>query len=89
MSSRRQLALLLKEPSGPYLIEQIPFPPLPQSGEILIKIQAVALNPAEWKIAKYAIKVIDEYPALVGNDIAGCVEAAGDDVANFKRGDRV
>ena len=60
----------------------------PGYGEILVKVQAAALNPVDWKIHKYGV-LVDEYPAVVGSDIAGDVEEVGPGVIGFTKGDRV
>jgi len=85
--SSMQNALLLKDWSGNFFLEQIKIP-TPAPGEILIKIQSAALNPAEWKIPKYKI-LVETFPVVLGSDIAGDVEAVGDGVDNFKVSDRV
>ncbi|CCL98622.1 uncharacterized protein FIBRA_00624 [Fibroporia radiculosa] len=54
---------------------------------ILIKIHAAALNPVDWKIQVYGI-LVDKYPAILGNDIAGTIEELGDHVSDFRKGDR-
>ena len=51
-------------------------------------MEACALNPVDWKIQSYGI-FIEEYPAILGVDLAGVVEEVGDGVENLKRGDRV
>ncbi|KAJ3516569.1 hypothetical protein NLJ89_g1035 [Agrocybe chaxingu] len=60
----------------------------PGPGEILIKVQSAALNPADWKIRKFGV-IVEEYPAVLGIDIAGDVEELGEGVTDFKKGDRV
>jgi len=56
----------------------------PGKGQIRIKVKAVAINPADWKIALFA-------PAgsVLGLDGAGVVEKAGEEVKDAKVGDRV
>ncbi|KIY65797.1 GroES-like protein [Cylindrobasidium torrendii FP15055 ss-10] len=82
-----QQALFLEKPKGDFVVNtrDIPTPP---AGEILIKIHATALNPVDWKIQKYAA-FIKNYPAILGTDLAGEVEALGDGVTKFKKGDRI
>jgi len=86
-NSRTQKALILKGPSGPFEMREVPVS-TPGKGEILINIQSAALTPADWKIPKYQI-MVEEFPAILGSDIAGVVEAIGAGVNNFKKGDRV
>ncbi|KAH9481174.1 Zinc-type alcohol dehydrogenase-like protein C2E1P3.01 [Psilocybe cubensis] len=60
----------------------------PGPGEILIKVQATSLNPVDWKIQKYGA-FLEEFPAVLGTDVAGDVEELGEGVTEFKKGDRV
>ncbi|EMD31433.1 hypothetical protein CERSUDRAFT_60078 [Gelatoporia subvermispora B] len=60
----------------------------PGPGQLLIKVEATALNPAEWKIQVFGV-LVEEYPAILGVDAAGTVEAVGEGVTGFAVGDRV
>jgi len=60
----------------------------PGSGEALVKNLAIALNPVEFKIQKFAIFPL-EYPAILGSSFAGTVEEVGSNVSRLKKGDRV
>jgi len=86
MTTRTQKALLLKE-TWEFKVEEIPIP-IPGHGKILVKIQSAALNPADWKIPRFKVMITD-FPAVLGSDIAGNVEAVGEGVDDFKVGDRV
>ncbi|BGP47302.1 hypothetical protein JCM10450v2_003154 [Rhodotorula kratochvilovae] len=59
--------------------------PSPGPGEILVKNSACSSNPKDFKLAYY----LDPYSAVEGNDIAGHVEAVGEGVTKFKKGDKV
>ncbi|THU82645.1 GroES-like protein [Dendrothele bispora CBS 962.96] len=60
------------------------------TGEILVKVEASALNPVDWKVQDYGLFIPDEsYPAILGLDVAGEVEDVGEGVSGFKKGDRV
>jgi len=85
--SSTQKALVIDKKQGNFQLADIAIPK-PGYGEILVKVQAAALNPVDWKIRKYGV-LIDEYPAVVGSDIAGDVEDFGPDVTGFVKGDRV
>jgi len=82
-----QKALVIDKKEGSFQLTDIAIPK-PGYGEILVKVQAAALNPVDWKIRKYGV-LIDEYPAVVGSDIAGDVEDVGLGVTGFVKGDRV
>ncbi|MDV2997964.1 MAG: Zinc-type alcohol dehydrogenase-like protein [Chroococcidiopsis sp. SAG 2025] len=64
--------------------------PEPKVDEVLVKVHAAAVNPADWKIRdgmgeQFGFKL----PLILGGDIAGTVEAVGDGVESFKQGDAV
>ncbi|CUA67073.1 hypothetical protein RSOLAG22IIIB_02991 [Rhizoctonia solani] len=62
--------------------------PVPQGTQALVKVTAAAVNPADWKILDYGV-LIETFPAVLGCDGAGIIEAVGPDVTNFKPGDKV
>ncbi|CAE7159755.1 unnamed protein product [Rhizoctonia solani] len=62
--------------------------PVPQGNQALVKVTAAAINPVDWKIIDYGI-FIEKFPAVLGTDGAGIIEAVGPDVTNFKPGDKV
>ncbi|KII89451.1 hypothetical protein PLICRDRAFT_53878 [Plicaturopsis crispa FD-325 SS-3] len=85
--SSQQKALWLKSKQGafevgPKDIQQ------PGPGELLVKVLATALNPVDWKIHAFGF-LIEVFPALLGTDSSGTVEAVGEGVTAFKKGDRV
>jgi len=64
--------------------------PVPNGGEVLVKVHAAGVNPVDWKIRNgmggmYGLTL----PTILGCEIAGTVEAVGSDVENFKPGDEV
>lgn len=64
--------------------------PEPKADEVLVKVYAAAVNPADWKIRdgmgeQFGFKL----PLILGGDIAGTVEAVGDSVESFEQGDAV
>ena len=85
--SSTQTALVIDKKQGNFQLVDTAIPQ-PGYGEILVKVQAAALNPVDWNIRKYGV-LIDEYPAVVGSDIAGDVEDVGPGVTGFVKGDRV
>ncbi|KAF8557927.1 GroES-like protein [Imleria badia] len=88
MSTSR--ALLLKEKFGAFEVGTKAMPS-PGPGEILVKEVAVGLNPIDWKIQSapaYAV-MVTEFPTVLGRDAAGQVEAVGEGVTQFKKGDNV
>ena len=64
--------------------------PEPKADEVLVKVHAAAVNPADWKIRDGMGEELGfKLPLILGGDIAGTVEAVGDGVENFKQGDAV
>ncbi|KAF9218705.1 GroES-like protein [Gyrodon lividus] len=87
MSRTVYRALYLMERSGPFEVGHKELP-TPGSGEIIVKEISVGLNPVDWKIQATGFWVTD-YPAILGNEAAGEVEAVGEGVTEFKKGDKV
>ncbi|KAG8732922.1 hypothetical protein FRC11_010061 [Ceratobasidium sp. 423] len=61
---------------------------VPQGNQALVKVTAAAINPVDWKIQDYGF-FIENFPAVLGTDGAGIIEAVGPEVTNFKVGDKV
>ncbi len=62
--------------------------PSPQGRELLVQVNAVAVNPVDTKMRAPQDKVEDN-PRILGWDVAGVVESVGPDVTLFKVGDEV
>jgi len=60
----------------------------PGSGEVLVRVEASALNPVDWKIRDSG-RFATEYPAILGSDPAGVVVEVGEGVTNLAVGDKV
>ena len=67
--------------------------PTPNVDEVLVAVKSISINPVDFKV-----RAVDEVltmicgedrPAILGWDIAGTVSAVGENVTEFKRGDRV
>jgi len=70
--------------------------PTPKADEVLVKIHAVGLNAADWHLmradpflARMAAGLFKPKNNILGEDIAGTVEAVGSAVTRFKPGDAV
>ncbi|NOT61231.1 MAG: NADP-dependent oxidoreductase [Acidobacteria bacterium] len=65
--------------------------PVPQAGEVLVKVVAASVNPVDWKVrAGYLQAVFQQsFPIALGEDFAGTVAAVGADVTDVKVGDEV
>ena len=52
--------------------------PVPKGYELLVKIQAVSINPVDYKIRQNSLKdKISDNPKIIGWDAVGVVEAVG------------
>ncbi|MBI1276887.1 MAG: zinc-binding dehydrogenase [Anaerolineaceae bacterium] len=66
--------------------------PSPAAGEVLVKVQAVGINPVDWKTragSGMSGRYGSAFPLIIGWDIAGVVEALGENADKFKVGDEV
>lgn len=72
-------------------LDEVPCP-VPAAGEILVKVYATSVNPADYIIRQGGNDILRPYlklPLGLGLDAAGVVEEVGSDVKDFKKGDRV
>lgn len=86
-------AIRIHEFGGPEVmkIEEVARP-VPAAGEILVKVYAASVNPADYIIRQGGNDFLRPYlqlPLGLGIDLAGVVEAVGPDVQQFKKGDKV
>lgn len=92
-------ALVYSEFGGPEVLRQVDVEtPVPRDNEVLIRVRAAALNPADWHLARgipYPIRLMQgglRKPASarrIGLEVAGTVEAFGQGVTQWKVGDPV
>ncbi|CCO30218.1 Protein TOXD [Rhizoctonia solani AG-1 IB] len=80
-------AQFLPEKQGKLEIKPRPTPS-PQKNQALVKVTAAAINPVDWKIIDYGV-LLERFPAILGTDGAGIIEAVGPEVTDFKVGDKV
>src|SRR5881275_2768143 len=82
-------AIRVNEFGGPEVLrmEEVPTPQ-PGSGEVLVRMQAIGVNPVETYIRAGKYARLPALPYTPGNDGAGVIEQAGSDVTGFKAGDR-
>lgn len=76
-------------------VEEVPMPE-PKSGEVLVKIHATAVNDWDWSMVRgkpYLYRLMfglfKPRTSIMGAEVAGTVEAVGDNVTRFSAGDRV
>lgn len=72
------------------VLRDIPIPTISDS-EVLVRVQAAAVNPVDLLILTGSIKLMQWYPMplTLGNECAGVVEQVGRHVRGFQKGDRV
>ncbi|KAK9944723.1 hypothetical protein M0R45_010278 [Rubus argutus] len=65
--------------------------PTPKKDEVLLKLEAVSINPINWKIQKGLLRPIypPKFPYIPVTDVAGEVVEVGQGVQRFKAGDKV
>ncbi len=68
--------------------------PLPQAGEVLVRVRAAGINPVDWGARSYPIPGITRaaeasLPYTLGWDLAGSVVALGAEVTDFAIGEAV
>ena len=64
--------------------------PKPRSSQVLIRVAATSVNPVDIKIRQGAVAdIAPDFPAVLHGDVAGSIEAIGNDVEGFKVGDEV
>jgi NADPH:quinone reductase-like Zn-dependent oxidoreductase len=65
--------------------------PAPKAGEVLIRVRLAGVNPIDWKLRAGHIQryMPITLPATPGLDVAGTIEAIGEDVTGFSVGDKV
>jgi NADPH:quinone reductase-like Zn-dependent oxidoreductase len=65
--------------------------PVPGPGEVLVRLAAAGMNPADWQLADGHLRERMEhvFPLVLGWDGAGTVAAVGDGVTRFAEGDGV
>jgi NADPH:quinone reductase-like Zn-dependent oxidoreductase len=66
--------------------------PVPKSDEILVKVYASGVNPADYIVRQGGNELLKPFlklPLCLGLDAAGEVEEIGSDVTGFKKGDKV
>jgi NADPH:quinone reductase-like Zn-dependent oxidoreductase len=83
-------ALALTEFDAPPAVIDVP-DPTPAPGEVLVRVAAASVNPYDAFVAIGAMKeyLAYEFPAVLGTDVAGTIDALGDGVDGFAVGDRV
>ena len=79
---------LVRGKGSPLVATTTAKPTIVEPTEVMIRLKAIAINPADCKMIDQGHRVTS-WPLVPGLDGAGVVEAVGDDVKNFAFGDEV
>lgn len=84
-------AVILNEYGDNHVVQYIDVDrPEPQSGEALVKIHAAGVNPVDWKIRSgMGQRMGMSLPICLGGEVAGTVEAIGNNTSGVEVGDAV
>ena len=83
-------AMVIRSFGGPEVFEEREVDkPTPGKNEILVKVHATSVNPADYGVRQGIFGPAIKLPAIIGYDVSGVVEAVGECVKDFKVGDEV
>jgi NADPH:quinone reductase-like Zn-dependent oxidoreductase len=86
-------AIRIDEFGGPEVMKIVEIErPIPAADEILVKVYAASVNPADYVVRQGGndfLKLFLKLPLVLGLDAAGIVAEVGSGVTGFKKGDRV
>ncbi|MFE0191520.1 NADP-dependent oxidoreductase [Streptomyces sp. NPDC058989] len=85
------LAISQDAPGSPDVLKVVEVPrPQPGRGEILVRVHAAGVNPADWKTRDRGVFANGAKPPFtLGFDVSGVVAETGDGVTLFQSGDEV
>ena len=83
----KQKVLFLESTQGRLIVDTADIL-APGAGEVLVRVEAAALNPLDWKIQTWGL-FLEKYPAVLGFDAAGTVAQLGAGVTSHAVGDKV
>ncbi len=65
--------------------------PNPEAKEVLVRVHAASINPADWKTREGFLPARTPlvFPHILGWDISGVIKAVGTDVTDFQEGDAI
>jgi NADPH:quinone reductase-like Zn-dependent oxidoreductase len=87
----RSLAIPAYTTPKNYTINSIPMPTLSSPTDVLIRVSAASINPADTKVAagSFSFMHTATFPYAIGHDCSGTIVAVGDEVTDFVTGDEV
>ena len=71
--------------------DDVPVPRALSSKQILVRVNAVSINPVDWKLLNGNLSLVSRFsfPHIPGSDVAGVVVDIGSGVKRFQIGDQV
>jgi NADPH:quinone reductase-like Zn-dependent oxidoreductase len=82
-------AIRLDRFGGPEVLHAVTVEtPEPGPGEVLVRVEAASVNPADWKLRAGMLPRFGPPPFVLGRDFAGTVAAIGPDATGVAVGDR-
>ncbi|MEU9098779.1 NADP-dependent oxidoreductase [Streptomyces sp. NPDC048361] len=88
--SQTMRAVSLQQWGGPKVLTETETErPEPGAGEVLVRVHAAGVNPADWKVREHGGIAPMSLPAILGWDVSGTVEAVGLGVTHYGVGDEV
>lgn len=85
-------AAVINEFGTPDVLKIIDIPkPVPNDGEVLIKVKFTGINPVDTKVrsGSSGMSKYLKFPAILGWDVSGIIEDVGKNILNFRIGDEV
>lgn len=85
-------AAVINEFGTPNVLKIFDIPkPVPNDGEVLIKVKFTGINPVDTKVRSGSSGMSKhlEFPVILGWDISGIIEDVGKNIFNFRIGDEV
>jgi NADPH2:quinone reductase len=85
-------AIVFDRYGGPEVLHEAELPtPVPARGQLLLRVAAAAVNPADhkWRSGMFSAMVPIPLPHVLGYDVAGVVAAVGEGVTAFAPGDKI
>jgi 2-desacetyl-2-hydroxyethyl bacteriochlorophyllide A dehydrogenase len=82
------LQLIAHGKPGRFEIRELP-DPTPKAGEVAVRCRACGLNHLDLWLEEDGLPIRVSLPRIPGGEVAGTVESIGDDVREWKPGDRV
>ena len=85
-------AIVVHEYGGPEVLKYEEYPdPVAGTGEVLVRVSAASVNPADYKQRSGSMKEVFpiNFPGIIGLDFSGTIAAVGPEVQGFAVGDQV